>query len=74
MDYLDNFSSLCGLVSDNFLHAGVVGDTIVGISALSSVLPLRGAADPNLPPRDHGRTSISTAGDPECTPERFLLE
>ena len=38
VDYSDNYGSLRGLVSDNFLHAGVVGDTIVGINPLSSVL------------------------------------
>ena len=56
VDYSDSYGSLRGLVSDNLLHAGVVGDTIVGINALSSQCPLRGAADPkfpnsNLPPR-----------------------
>ena len=65
VDYSDNYGSLRGLVSDNFLHAGVVGDTIVGINPLSSVLsPLRGAADPNLrsPLHSHDRTSTSTTG------------
>ena len=43
--YSDNHGSLRGLVSDNFLHAGVVGDTIVGIEALSSVL----CVEPQIP-------------------------
>ena len=52
-----------GLVSDNFLHAGVVGDTIVGINALSSVL----CVQPQFPISLHGRTSTSTAGVPRYT-------
>ena len=58
VDYSDNYGSLRGLVSDNFLHAGVVGDTIVGINALSSVL----CVEPQIPISLHGRTSTSTAG------------
>ena len=54
VDFSDNYGSLRGLVSDNFLHAGVVGDTIVGINALSSVLRV----EPQIP----NSQSPSTAG------------
>ena len=66
MDYYRR--SLRGLVSDNAIHSGVVGDTIVGINALSSVL----CVEPQIPISLHGQTSTSKAGD--STPERFLVK
>jgi hypothetical protein len=65
VDYSDNYGSLRGLVSDNFLHAGVVGDTIVGINALSSVL----CVEPQIPISLHG-PDFDFHG--RSTPERFL--
>ena len=47
VDYSDNYGSLRGLVSDNFLNAGVVGDTIVGINALSTCSVL--CVEPQIP-------------------------
>jgi hypothetical protein len=57
--YSDNYGSLRGLVSDHFLHAGVVGDTIVGINALSSVL----CVEPQIP----NPISLHPRPDPEYT-------
>ena len=43
---------------EEFLHEGVVGDTIVGINPLSSFL----CVEPQITISLHGRTSTSTAG------------
>jgi hypothetical protein len=72
VDYSDNYGSLRGLVSDSFLHAGVVGDTIVGINALSSVLCVEPQIHVDtIPISLHGRPDFDFYG--RSTPERFLL-
>ena len=68
VDYSDNYGSLRGLVSDNFLHAGVVGDTIVGINPLSSVL----CVEPQIPINLHDTGLRLPRPLDRSTPERFL--